>query len=565
MIRWFSNLSLLVKILIPVAVLAMVTGGISWKAKIDIEALNALNQHALDINARRLSAMLELAKNAAEASTAERNLSITMDAEQTKAYEKGFRENIERVKLSFKELETTDISSDYKETTENIRKIALEYMATAEKVIEFGRKNESEAAFKLIVEQSAPAFARLSDYLDNRVALNKEITQAIVQQAKDLADATVKSVIISAVVGLVVSLTFLCWVVITLVVRPLARMTDSMADLAKGNLEIEVRGIDRRDEVGTLARSLQSFKDNGLEMRRLQVEQEALKLKAEQERKESLRQLANTFEASVQGVVQAVSSAATEMQSAASAMSATAEETSRQAIAVASASEQTSANVQTVATATEELSASISEIGRQVTISNSFTAQAVDEANRTTETMRGLVASARQIGDVIELINSIANQTNLLALNATIEAARAGEAGKGFAVVASEVKALASQTAKATDEIQTKVVEIQTATGGAQSAVENIGKMIAQISEIASAIASAVEEQGAATQDISGNVQEAARGTQEVSGNIASVNQAATETGTAATQVLGAASSLSREAEKLRMEVDSFIATVRAA
>jgi methyl-accepting chemotaxis protein len=338
-----------------------------------------------------------------------------------------------------------------------------------------------------------------------------------------------------------------------------------MGVLAAGDLTAEVEGSGRGDEVGAMARAVQVFKDNGLEMRRLQAEQEELEAKAERERRAAMLALADGFEASVKGVVEAVASAATEMQGAATAMSGTAEEASRQAMAVASASERASANVQTVATATEELSASVQEIGRQVSASTRIAGQAVLETDRTAETMRGLVDAAKRIGDVVGLIQTIAGQTNLLALNATIEAARAGDAGKGFAVVASEVKALANQTARATEEIQAQVQAIQQATGGAQSAVEGIGATIGRMNEIASAIAAAIEQQGAATRDISGNVQQAARGTQEVSLNISGVTQAAAETGAAATQVLGAAGGLSREAETLRREVDAFIHTVRAA
>ncbi|WP_236025350.1 methyl-accepting chemotaxis protein [Arenibaculum pallidiluteum] len=365
-------------------------------------------------------------------------------------------------------------------------------------------------------------------------------------------------------VGLALALGSL-WVVARRIVGPLTGMTDAMGRLAAGDKTVSVPGAGRRDEIGRMADAVQVFKANMIENERLAAAHEAAKASAEAERRAAMLKLADTFEASVKGVVETVASSATEMQGAATAMSATAEQASRQAMAVASASEQASANVQTVATATEELSASIQEIGRQVAASSTIASQAVQETRRTSETISGLVEASRQIGAVVELINSIAGQTNLLALNATIEAARAGDAGKGFAVVASEVKALATQTARATEEIQGKVQEIQAATGGAKAAVEGIEETIARMNEIAGAIAAAIEQQGAATQDISANVQQAARGTQEVSSNISGVNQAAAETGSAASQVLGAAGGLSKEAETLRREVASFIATVRAA
>jgi methyl-accepting chemotaxis protein len=348
------------------------------------------------------------------------------------------------------------------------------------------------------------------------------------------------------------------------VTGPLTRMTGLMERLANNDLSIEVEGTERRDEIGTLARALDVFKQNAIEAKRLAAEQEAER-KVKEERALRLEELTKGFETKVGHLVSALSSAATEMESTAQSMTATAGQTDQQSLAVASAAEEASANVQTVAASAEELSSSISEIGRQVTQSATIAGRAVEDARRTDEVVQSLAAGAQKIGEVVTLIQDIAGQTNLLALNATIEAARAGEAGKGFAVVASEVKSLATQTAKATEEIGTQISQIQGATKDAVAAIQGIGSIIAEISGIASTIASAVEEQSAATQEIARNVQQAAEGTQQVTENISGVKEAATSTGAAASQVLGAAGDLAKQSERLTAEVDNFLAGVRAA
>jgi methyl-accepting chemotaxis protein len=346
---------------------------------------------------------------------------------------------------------------------------------------------------------------------------------------------------------------------------PLGRLTRVMTALAEGDRAVTVPDTGRTDEIGQMAKSTDTFKQNLIETDRLRTEQESAKARAERERKDQMLEMASGFETAVGTIVKTVSDAAAAMESAAQALSATAETATRQATAVAAASEQASSNVQTVATAGEELSSSIGEIGRQVTQSTQIAGQAVDQAHKTDAQVQGLADAAHRIGEVVSLINDIAAQTNLLALNATIEAARAGEAGKGFAVVASEVKSLANQTAKATEEIGQQIAGIQSATKDSVEAIKVIGKTIGEINEIATTIASAVEEQSAATQEIARNVQQAAKGTQDVSSNITGVTQAASETGVAAKQVLGSAKDLSKQAELLRGQVETFLARVRAA
>jgi methyl-accepting chemotaxis protein len=348
------------------------------------------------------------------------------------------------------------------------------------------------------------------------------------------------------------------------VVGPLSGLTATMKRLATGDTAVDMVGTTRGDEIGAMAQAVQVFKDNAIAMARMQDEQEALKRQAESDKRQALETLASGFEASVQGIVDAISAAASEMEETAKAMSATAEETSRQATVVGSAAEEASVSVETVAAASEELSSSITEISRRVAQAASIAGKAADESAQTDETVNGLSQAANKIGEVVALINDIASQTNLLALNATIEAARAGEAGKGFAVVASEVKSLATQTARATEEIKAQISTIQGETKNAVSAIQHIGGTIGEINEIAAAIADAVEEQGAATQEIARNIQQAATGTGQVSANIGGVASAAGETGAAATQVLASASGLALQSGRLRSEVDKFLVTVRA-
>ncbi|MGF1629254.1 MAG: methyl-accepting chemotaxis protein [Kiloniellaceae bacterium] len=347
--------------------------------------------------------------------------------------------------------------------------------------------------------------------------------------------------------------------------RPVIAMTEAMEALAGGDHSVEIPTRDRRDEIGAMAKAVQVFKDNAVEMKRLEAEQESQKRRAEEERKAAFHQMADAFEASVKGIVDTVSAASTELQATARTMSGTAEETSQRSTAAAAASEQASASVHTVASAAEQLASSIEEISRRVTESSGIAGKASENARTTNGQVEGLAASAEKIGDVVKLIQDIAEQTNLLALNATIEAARAGDAGKGFAVVASEVKSLAMQTAKATEEISQQIADIQSATGDAVGAIQGIAGIIGDIHEIATTIASSVEEQEAATREISRNAQEAATGTQEVSSNVSGVQSAAGETGAAASQVLASSEELSRQSTALHSEIERFLATVRAA
>jgi methyl-accepting chemotaxis protein len=348
------------------------------------------------------------------------------------------------------------------------------------------------------------------------------------------------------------------------VITPLATLTGVVGDLAAGRHDVTIPTVERADEIGAMAGSLQVFKD-ALIAKKAADEAAAVEADAKIRRGQRVDQITSDFEAMIGEIVEIVSSASTELEASAGTLTATAERSEELATTVAAASEEASSNVQSVASATEEMASSVNEISRQVQGSARIAGEAVEQAQKTNARVAELAKAAARIGDVVELINTIAGQTNLLALNATIEAARAGEAGRGFAVVASEVKALAEQTAKATGEISQQISGIQAATQESVSAIKEIGDTIGRMSEIAATIAAAVEEQGAATQEISRNVQQAANGTQQVSSNIADVQRGASETGSASAQVLTAAKSLSGESDRLKREVGKFLSSVRAA
>jgi methyl-accepting chemotaxis protein len=440
----------------------------------------------------------------------------------------------------------------------------LAYVAMTDKMVAMVNSGDTKGAEKFFADEMRQAFnEKFGDILLKDLDLNtSEGTKAA--NAGEQVYIAARYWVIGALVLAAVLSTLAGIMIVVTVARPIVRTTGIMGRLSKHDLSVEIEGGDRKDEVGEMVRAVRVFKDSMIEGDRLAAEQ-----KAEQARKEQ-RQVAiegfiKTFDESVSGALDTLASASTEMQSTAQSMSATAEETTRQATAVAAASEQASTNVQTVASAAEELSSSIAEISRQVTESSRIANQAVNDATETNAKVKALADAAQKIGDVVKLINDIAGQTNLLALNATIEAARAGEAGKGFAVVASEVKSLATQTAKATEEIGGQIKSIQNATAESVTAIETITGTIGRINEIATTIASAVEEQGAATKEIARNVQQASAGTAEVSTNITGVTQAAGETGAASSQVLGAAGELAKQGETLRADVSQFLANIRSA
>jgi len=488
---------------------------------------------------------------------------LSTDEEGMRKREKEMDDLSEAIGEARKEYEPLISSPEEQATYDKFAAAWSDFLSTHRELLALSQNNQNAEAgeiFKGAAQQKHELAAGLVAQL---VKINVDGSAA----ARDHGQATYGTarLFTFCIIGLTILLTgVIGFVLARSTSTPIVAMTSTMTALSKGDLSATIPAQGQCDEIGNMAHAVQIFKDNAIRVKALEAEQAEAENKARQEKKRAMSDLADQFQAQVGGIVDTVSSAASEMQATAQSMTATAEETSRQAGVVSAASEEASSNVQTVATAAEELSSSIAEISRQVTQSTQIAGKAVEEAGRTNVTVQGLAEAAERIGAVVNLINDIASQTNLLALNATIEAARAGEAGKGFAVVASEVKNLANQTSKATDEIRSQIVGMQDATGQAVSAIQGIGTIIGQVNDIATGIAAAVEEQSAATQEIARTVQNTAAGTAEVSTNIAGVTAAAGQTGAAATQVLTASGELAQQGELLRGEVAKFLSAVRA-
>ena len=456
-----------------------------------------------------------------------------------------FREILARIDVSYEEKdEIQELLSTYTDSFNRFAKSATALKSEVSKLSE-------------IFAEIAPSFEKLVEFAE----LGDERAEARVRNIERLASTlalafSLSLLVVVAGLGAIIALG---------ISRPLSRLAGAMSKLANGDISIDIPDVAGKNEIGEMSAAVQVFKENAV--RRVALEEElAEKSKAaEAQKRADMNRLADEFDAKVGGAVDTVASATEELNATAQSMSGIAEETAGQANAVSTVSEETTANVHAVASAAEEMTSSISEINQQVAEASSASKQAVEDVQRTTQQMSTLAETAQKVGEVVGMISEIAGQTNLLALNATIESARAGEAGKGFAVVASEVKALAEQTAKATDGIADLICEIQNETKAAVTSIEGIGAVIGRLDEVSAAIAAAMEEQGCTTQEVTRNMQKAATGTSEVSTNIGNVTAASQEAGCAAAQLTAAASELSSQAQTMKAEIAKFLEQVRAA
>ena len=559
----FSNLSIRNKVLVAFGVVLMTTLGLGG---FSIDRLATVNGSAAEVRDNWLPATAWLgtiSKSLEQYRSRQGQFLMATNPAERDRMEGLIGETLQLFDKTWRLYEPTVTTPAESALVADFKKAWAVYLDHSKEMVELARKNPGQAS-ELYLGKLRDDFNQVRKTLERDLAFNVEEGKKEADRGAEVYHSArfwifatlVLAAALCAAMGLMIVMG---------VSRPIAAMTQIMLRLARGDMSAEISGADRKDEIGKMASAVVVFKDNALETERMRTRQmEADRLAAEQ-RKLDMHRLADAFEGAVGEIVETVSSAATELEASASTLTSAADRAQQQTTAVAAASEQASTNVRSVAAASEELSSSVTEISRQVQESARMAHDAVDQARMTNDRVSELSKAAARIGDVVELINTIAGQTNLLALNATIEAARAGEAGRGFAVVASEVKALAEQTAKATGEIGQQINGIQAATQESVGAIKEISGTIERLSEISSTIAAAVEEQGAATQEISRNVQQAAQGTQEVSSNITDVQHSATETGSASSQVLSAAQSLSQDSNRLKLEVGKFLNTVRAA
>jgi methyl-accepting chemotaxis protein len=516
----------------------------------------------------RLATIKELGFNMRDIAGLERsNIAQSISAGTPIAVDKvvanaGYRAQVD---VMWSQLEHLTLDADTYPAIRTAMSVAREHYFRDFRTLADEMKKASDAGGKYTmatlqwVDTTTPQLGKLLEVMYAATEASEHVT------ASALDRSLLNLLIMAGALVLVVAIVLAClWVVSTRITQPLLRLSKVTQRLADNDTAVEIPDRGRNDELGMMASALAHFRTSLIETGRLRADQTGLHAEKE-ERQRVVTAAIQAFEKTVSGIVRAVSAAATELERAASSLTHTANTTQQLATSVTASSGLASTNVQSVAQATDEMTASIHEISRQVEDSSRIAEEAVKQANRADGSITELSRAAARIGDVVKLITAIAEQTNLLALNATIEAARAGEAGRGFAVVAQEVKALAAQTAKATDEIGTQIAGMQTATQESVSAMKEIGITITRISGISSAIAASIEEQSTAVKDVARNIQHAAQGAAQVSANILNVNKGAGETDAASSQVLSSAQALAGESARLKLEVDKFLATVRAA
>jgi methyl-accepting chemotaxis protein len=581
----FARIRILTKILAIIALLGSVAGFGAWYAGARMAAIDASYSDFLIKDARASSTAPRLNRSIIEYQALAYRMVAETDLDlKRKLLPEIDRNGAEAIKFAG---EIKKLVPRHAATFERVEQRAREVTAAFKQVGELALAGENSKALELTRTRANPVLAEmLKEVRAARDQLNEDIDRGAATLSEQSAAAARATYVIIAI-GVLIALTIAFLVARFGVAIPLTRVRDVLVKLSEGDKAVEIPYAERGDEVGDMARTAKTFRDNVVRMEKLEAEQKEAEARAARERldaaareaadkqaaearlaaerRTTMHRLADDFEGAVGRIIDAVSSASTELEASAGTLTRTAKSTQELSISVSAASEQASTNVQTVASAATELTASVAEIGRQVGASSRIADEAVSQAASTDARINELSKAASRIGDVVQLITAIAEQTNLLALNATIEAARAGEAGKGFAVVATEVKALAAQTAKATGEITTQIAGMQTATEESVAAIKTIGETIRKVSQIAATIAAAVEEQGAATQEIARNVTEAARGTTLVASDIGGVKQGAGETGAASSQVLASAQQLAGESNRLKLEVDKFLATVRTA
>lgn len=562
MLTWFRDRSIAAKILaasgiLAVALLAVGAAGFIALRQMD-EAKKELHQASerLFVSGRAAGYLLSYVTDV-RAQTAE------LTAEQRQRYQRDADEEYRNFLGRIDELTGMAFAPEGRAEMARARQSA-ERFETAHQRLRTQAASGDFAGAAQTARDAQPLVDEARQALRSFDSRNEARKREMLDRSQEVYDRSIWLMSAATVLGLLLGGGLLAAIVIGMVTRPLQSITAAMLKVAGGDAQADVPALGRKDEVGHLAGALETFKSNLVESRRLAAEQEAERA-AKERRAHVIAEAVSAFDREVSEVVSTVTAAATELEAAANTLTQTAGSTQQLSTIVASASEEAASNVQSVAAATDEMSSSVSEIGRQVQDSSRKAQEAVRLAHATDAQVTNLLDAAGRIGDVVKLITAVADQTNLLALNATIEAARAGEAGKGFAVVATEVKALASQTAKATEAIAEQIVSMQQATREAAAAIKTIGSSIVEVSDISTAIAAAVEEQGAATGEIARNVQEASKGTSEVASNITEVSRGAVETGSASSQVLSSAKELSAQGARLKSQVDAFLTTVRAA